>query len=199
MPKPPWNHNIHYHGVVLAAAPRPCRRALDVGCGRGRLAGELAAVSGEVVGIDPDAASLAQARASFAGDPALSFVEGDVMTWPFAPASFDLVAAVASLHHLPLVPGLTRLRELLAPGGVLAVIGLARPDGLADLATALAAYPVNQVLRRLHGETPVGAPVSDPAETLADIRAACDTLLPGARIRRRLLFRYSLIWRKPAG
>jgi len=26
-----WNHNFHYHDLVLAAAPTPCRAALDVG------------------------------------------------------------------------------------------------------------------------------------------------------------------------
>jgi len=196
MPRAPWNHNIHYHGVVLAAAPRPCRRALDVGCGRGLLTRELAAVSDQVVGIDPDPASLARARA--AGDARLRFIEGDVMTWPFDPASFDLVAAVASLHHLPLIPALTRFRELLAPGGVLAVIGLARRTTLEDNVMALAAYPANQVLRRALGEVPVGAPVRDPPDTLPGIRAACAAVLPGARVKLRLLFRYSLIWRKPA-
>jgi SAM-dependent methyltransferase len=198
MPRPPWNHNIHYHGVVLAAAPRPCRRALDVGCGRGLLATELAAVCDEVVGIDPDPVSLAHARAANAAGAGLRFIEGDVMTWPFEPASFDLVAAVASLHHLPLVPGLTRLRELMAPGGVLAVIGLARRTTLQDHAMSAAAYPVNQVLRRLKGEVPVGAPVRDPPDTLPQIRAAAHAVLPGASVRLRLLFRYSLIWRKPA-
>jgi hypothetical protein len=32
---------------------------------------------------------------------------------------------------------------------------------------------------------------------LGTIRAACDELLPGAILRRRFFFRYSLIWRKP--
>src|ERR1035438_1423379 len=34
----PWNHNIHYHDVVLRSVPPRCRRALDVGCGQGLLA-----------------------------------------------------------------------------------------------------------------------------------------------------------------
>ena len=40
--KPPWNHNIHFHPVVLDAVPTGARRALDVGCGAGGLARELA-------------------------------------------------------------------------------------------------------------------------------------------------------------
>jgi SAM-dependent methyltransferase len=196
--RPPWNHNIHYHRLVLATAPQPCRRALDVGCGQGLLAHELLGVADEVVGIDPDAESLAHARASYGAGPRLQLIQGDVMSWPFAPASFDLIASVAVLHHLPLVPALTHLRELLAPGGVLAVVGLARPSTAQELAMGVAAYPVNQALRRLKGEVPVGAPVKDPAETLPEIRAAARQALPGAKLRLLLLFRYSLIWRKPA-
>jgi SAM-dependent methyltransferase len=198
MTRPPWNHNIHYHPRVLAAAPRPCRRALDVGCGRGLLSADLLGVAGEVVGIDPDPRSLAHARAHLGGEARLSLVEGDAMTHPFAPASFDLVAGIAVLHHLPLAPALTRLAGLVAPGGVLAVIGLARPTTAQEAAMAVAAYPVNQLLRRVKGEVPVGAPVKDPAETLPQIRAAAAEALPGASVRLLLLFRYELIWRKPA-
>jgi hypothetical protein len=41
MPGVRWNHNIHYWPLLLAAAPDPCDRALDVGCGEGMLAREV--------------------------------------------------------------------------------------------------------------------------------------------------------------
>jgi 2-polyprenyl-3-methyl-5-hydroxy-6-metoxy-1,4-benzoquinol methylase len=72
-----WNRNIHYYPIVLGAVPRDCRRALDVGCGEGRLASELAERCGEVVGIDVHAPRLARARAACVRSN-LSFVEGDV-------------------------------------------------------------------------------------------------------------------------
>jgi hypothetical protein len=102
------------------------------------------------------------------------------------------------LHHLPLEAALARLRDLLAPGGVLAVIGLARRATAEDLWMAAAAWPVNQVLRRVMGEVEVGAPVKEPAQTLPEIRAAAAKALPGAKVRPLLLFRYELVWRKPA-
>jgi 2-polyprenyl-3-methyl-5-hydroxy-6-metoxy-1,4-benzoquinol methylase len=192
--RPPWNHNIHYHPLVLAAAPRPCRRALDVGCGRGLLTAELAGVADHVTGIDLDGPALTHAPAA----PNIEIVQGDVMTYPFEPASFDVIAAIAVLHHLPLAPALTRFQGLLAPGGVLAVIGLARQATMADFAMSATAYPVNQVLKRMKGEVEVGAPISDPKQTFDEVRTACKTVLAGARLRRLLLFRYSLVWRKPA-
>jgi hypothetical protein len=38
----------------------------------------------------------------------------------------------------------------------------------------------------------------DPEMTWAEVRAVARRLLPGVRYRRHLLFRYSLLWRKPA-
>jgi SAM-dependent methyltransferase len=196
--RPPWNHNIAYHPRVLAAAPRPCRRALDVGCGRGLLTRELLGVADEVVGIDPDAPTLDHARTALAAEPRASFVEGDALGYPFAAGSFDLVATIAALHHMPLIPALTRFRELLAPGGVLAMIGLAPRTTLEDHLMSAAAFPVNRVLRAMKGEAEVGAPIREPRETLPQIRAAAREVLPGARVRLLLLFRYELLWRKPA-
>ena len=38
---------------------------------------------------------------------------------------------------------------------------------------------------------------SDRYLTLAEVRAACAGALPGASVRRHLLWRYSVVWRKP--
>jgi hypothetical protein len=43
------------------------------------------------------------------------------------------------------------------------------------------------------------APTTAPQETLAAIRAAAAQELPGARIRRRLFWRYSLLYDAPRG
>ena len=119
------------------------------------------------------------------------------MTYPFPDDNnFDLISAVATLAHLQLQPALARIRKLLRPGGVLAVIGLYRGETRGDLMFAAAAFPVSWGLRFFRGYAGVGSPVQDPKETLLDIRRARDTLLPGASLKRRLLFRYFLSWRK---
>jgi hypothetical protein len=48
-----------------------------------------------------------------------------------------VVSAVASLHHMDARSGLIRLRSLVAPGGVLVVIGLARSDLPKDIPSRL--------------------------------------------------------------
>jgi SAM-dependent methyltransferase len=119
------------------------------------------------------------------------------MTYPFEPGGFDFIAAVAVLHHLPLRPALERFRDLLAPGGVLAVIGLYRRQSIMDWAADIVALPVSRALRITRECSEVDAPLRDPQESLGEIRAACNAVLPGAKVERRLLFRYSLYWRKP--
>lgn len=58
-----WNHNIHYHPVLLDALPPHPHRVLDVGCGDGILAADLVRRGiPEVVAIDVDAPVLRRAR-----------------------------------------------------------------------------------------------------------------------------------------
>lgn len=194
----PWNHNIHYHNLVLTSATPDCRRALDVGCGQGLLARRLAERCQEVIAIDIDRDAISRTRVGDGLEGRVKFVEGDVMTYAFSDGSFDFITAVATIHHLQLRPALVRFQKLLIPGGVLAMVGLYRAETLSDYALAAAAFPVSWMLRSLRGHADVGAPVQDPKETLREIRSACDIFLPGASLRRRLLFRYSLIWRKPS-
>ena len=192
-----WNHNTHYHDVVLRLIPPSCGLALDVGCGRGELAQKMARQCQEVVGIDAEPECLAFARANPRQPFNLTFIQGDVLAQAFPEKSFDFVAAVASLHHLPIRRALERISQLLRPGGTLAIIGLYRDDTIIDHAIGFIALPISWTLRRLRGEAEVGAPVCDPLETLRYTREACDATLPGGAFRRRLFFRYSFVWRKP--
>jgi hypothetical protein len=94
-----------------------------------------------------------------------------------------------------------------APGGTLLVLDICRPRSPADLAVSLLAVPGSRLLRLRHTGR-----LAEPAElrraweehgrtdrylTLAEVRAACARALPGARVRRHLLWRYSIVWRRP--
>lgn len=192
-----WNHNTAFHGELVAAARRRGGRVLDVGCGEGLLLERLAPVAREAVGIDPDPAAVARARARVGGDAqvlACGLLDDDARTLGL----FDTVCCVATLHHLPLRPALRRLAELVAPGGELRVVGLAATRSAADWALSGAqVLPVRLVdaVRRAQGE--VGVAVTDPAESFAEVRAAARELLPAARARRRFYYRYTLTWARP--
>ncbi len=91
-----WNHNIHYHPLILRAAARSgCRRALDVGCGEGILARELRRLVPHVSAIDVDEPSVDLARGHADADSDVDYIIGDFLSYPFPPGSFDLVASVA--------------------------------------------------------------------------------------------------------
>ena len=113
--------------------------------------------------------------------------------------TFETVSCVATLHHLPLEPAMARLSELVAPGGRLIVVGLAANGSLWDwVLSALAVLPL-RVVGTLRRETPdIGVVTRPPRQTLAEIRAAASRMLPGATIRRRFYYRYTLIWDRPA-
>ncbi len=188
-----WNHNTHYHRKLPRWAPPPWGRVLDVGCGEGLLTRRLAPFAEQVTGVDVDAAMIDRARASA---PAIRYVHGDVRALNLG-APFDLVTCVAVLHHLGLEHGLERLRDLVAPGGTLVVVGLARPATPRDHAWSALGLVANGPARWLRGSWDPGAPVRDPEETYTDVRTAAGRLLPGSRLRHHLYWRYSVVWRAP--
>lgn len=101
------------------------RRALDFGCGVGRLSIALAAHFDEVVGIDIAPAMLAEARANAdsMGVSNLRLALSDDCVSQ-AQGSFDLVMSAIVLQHIPTTRGLKIIDALLsrvAPGGVAAL------------------------------------------------------------------------------
>jgi 2-polyprenyl-3-methyl-5-hydroxy-6-metoxy-1,4-benzoquinol methylase len=206
----PWDHNEHYHGWILHRLPARRDVAVDVGCGTGLLAGKLATHFARVTGIDADEGMSAAAQALLAGEPRVSIVRSSFEEFAAAagPGEADLITMVAVLHHLDLRDTLERVARLLAPGGRLLVVGLARVDSLSDAVIDLMSSAANPVMglvkhprpalqpgRKPNGE-PV-MPVRDPALTVPEIAAAASMRLPGSTIRRRLYFRYTLRWDKP--
>jgi len=206
----PWNHNDHFHGWILRNLPARRRTAVDVGCGTGVLAGKLATHFTHVTGIDRNEGMAAAASARVRNFPQVSIHRCDFADFSSTASDggADLITMVAVLHHLDLVDTLARIPALLAPGGRLLVVGLARPDSLADLAfdaVSGAANPVMGMIKhsrpaRLPQRTPHSQPVmpiKDPATALAEIAKAARAHLTSSTVRRRLFFRYTLRWDKP--
>ncbi|MFF0427316.1 class I SAM-dependent methyltransferase [Streptomyces sp. NPDC004520] len=200
----PWDHNAHYHRWILRQLPRRLDRALDVGCGSGDLARLLATRATVVRAVDADPAIVARARELTAPGTRVAFAVEDALADTGDDGFHTAVTCLATLHHLPLAEALTRFRERLAPGGTLVVLGLSRPDTPADHLLGLLSIPLNAATGWLRNRgRPAPRPVAmtaatrDAEETLAEIALVAGRILPGARIRRRLFWRYTLVWRKP--
>src|ERR1041384_3969868 len=57
-----WTANNHYHGALLKYVPENCEQALEIGCGTGAFARELAARCRRVVALDLSAEMIRVAR-----------------------------------------------------------------------------------------------------------------------------------------
>ncbi|MEZ3181849.1 methyltransferase domain-containing protein [Streptomyces pimonensis] len=198
----PWDHNAHYHRWIMRQLPRGFRTALDVGSGTGDLARLLATRATAVDAIDSDPAIVARAQELTPPDAPVTFTVADALTGIPA-ASYDVITCVAVLHHLPFTDALAHFRRHLAPGGTLVVIGLWRARTVGDHLLGAVALPLNAATGwiRNKGRTPC-----PPASMTARVRPATMSfpeivretrrVLPGARLRRRLFWRYQLVWHR---
>ena len=117
----------------------PVERALDIGCGDGRLTAELQANA--LTAADVSRVALDRARRRLPGAELVP-LEADAPL-PFQDSSFDLVLCAETLEHVRDVQLLlSEARRVLAPGGTLAVTTPAhgRRTGLAVLVRGLERY-----------------------------------------------------------
>jgi 2-polyprenyl-3-methyl-5-hydroxy-6-metoxy-1,4-benzoquinol methylase len=202
-----WSHNSHYHGFLLRQLPARIEDALDIGCGGGVFARLLAARSSRVLGLDLSPQMVRLARESSAGYPNLEYMQADVMEWDFPVGRFDCVASIATLHHLPLEAILAKMCAGLRRGGTLLVLDLFKYVTVTDVMLGALASPAGVALKLINGE-----PIREPAEVrrawqehgrydtylpMSEVRSICGRVLPDAKVRRHLFYRYSIVWKKP--
>jgi ubiquinone/menaquinone biosynthesis C-methylase UbiE len=99
--------------LLVAAEDLGGRRTLDIGCGTGTLAVELAERGGKVWGVDSSPEMLAEAQAK---ETRARFKEGAAEALPFKDGWFERVVMRLSLHHLDRPRALAEAGRVLAPG-----------------------------------------------------------------------------------
>jgi SAM-dependent methyltransferase len=198
-----WNHNTYYQRLLLRRLPRPCRRVLDIGCGAGAFAAELAQRVEHVDAVDRSAAMIEAARAGTPDN--VRCVLGDVLTDPLPGGDYDAIVSISALHHMPLPEALGRFAAALRPGGTLAVVALPRRDLRRELPVELVAAIGHRLLGALFLLSGKGSSVKDPAMpvvmdptlTTHEVARQAKAVLPGVHVRRLLFWRYLLVWHKP--
>jgi len=187
-----WNHNTDHYPRLLALVPRTAQHLVDVGCGDGTFCRYAAGRVPSVSGIDPDASVLPDP-----GD-GVAYQQGTAERLPFADGSVDAVTMTAVLHHCDVPAALAEVRRVLAPGGVLLVLGIGGFGGWRDVPFEARDVLTHQVLSRVH--TPWEPPTvrTAPGLTWDQTRTLVDEHLQGATHRRLPLWRSLTTWRQPA-
>jgi len=206
LPPAGWDTNSHYHDYLLKYIPVHCIAALDIGCGTGGFARLLAGRSERVLALDFSPMMIQVAREKSAAFPNIAFQLADAVTYDLPDDTFDCIASIATFHHLPMEEMFQKIRRALKPGGMLTILDLYQPQGLGDLLSSVISVPLHLAIRltKTGGMRQSAAAreawrrhaPNDHYLTLREIRQICAASLPGARVRRHLMWRYSVIWRK---
>jgi SAM-dependent methyltransferase len=207
----PFDHNDHYHYLLIRELPPDARTALDVGSGTGKFARRLArrGINVDAIEASPEALAAARKVSAHVWAPGtILWHRADVTEVDLPSEHYDFISCIASIHHMPFSV-VKQLREALAPGGVLVILGLYREETTSDKLLNALAVPANLVARLVvalserlqpNWETAltgdVEVPTTEPKMTLAEIKQAAAEELPGCKIRRLLFWRYLLVYRK---
>ncbi|WP_280298622.1 class I SAM-dependent methyltransferase [Nocardia neocaledoniensis] len=132
---------------VRTVGAGPGQRALDIGCGPGKLVRALGAAVGErgaAVGVDPSEIAIADNRRRDLA-PNHRYERGPAQDLPFADAEFDVVTCTFVMHHIPAAARSAALAEMWR---------VLRPGGTLLLADASPGPAMRRVLRPLLGGDP---------------------------------------------
>ncbi len=141
--RPPYSAELRPRLLALLGWDRT-GRLLDVGCGPGIVALELAQCFAEVVGLDPEDEMLAEAR-RVAPSPAsamVRWVRGRAEEIPaLGLGHFDAVTFAQSFHRTERKAVADIVHDLLVPGGALLLIHHETVHGLEPLTPAPPVHP----------------------------------------------------------
>jgi len=125
-------HRLRYPDALIAGVARLCRidsasPILDLGTGPGFLAIAFSAYSDDVLGLDPSAEMLAEARRS-PGSERVRFEEGSSLTLDRLRPGLALVTMGRSFHWMDRQATLGVLDRLVEPTGAIALFDVKRAD-----------------------------------------------------------------------
>lgn len=195
-----------YYDYLMQHLPPRLENALEIGCGGGAFTRLLASRARNVVALDLSPEMIRLAKARSASYRNIEYRLGDVMRLALPAEEYDCVVSLATLHHLPLEQALLKMKGALRPDGTLVIHDLAADDGILDRGMSALAYPLSAARRfwktgRVRTPREVRRAWAEHGRnevylTLPEVRGMCRQYLPGALVKRHLLWRYTVVWRK---
>jgi SAM-dependent methyltransferase len=198
-----------YHHYLRRHLPTFCENALEIGCGTGEFTRLLAARARSVLAIDLSPQMIRLAQQQSENYPNIEYMLGDVMRLPLPAARYDCIVSLATLHHLQLEQALSKIKCALKPDGVLIIHDLVADERFIDRVSSALAYPVSAARRlwktgRLRSPRGVREAWAEHGKgevylTLNEVGEMCRQYLPEAKMRRHLMWRYTVVWHSQGG
>lgn len=193
-----WNHNFAYHNWIYKNITKDST-ILDVGCGDGTLAFNLANNNKKILGIDINHNSITTANKKNIYNN-VEFIKNDYLTYDFKKQKFDVIIFVAAIHHMDMKNALDKAKLLLNDNGKIIIVGLSNPSNLLDyIIEILRIIPSFIISKIMNSKTSEKLNIDTCYEfpKMNEIRKICkDALKNNYKIKYGLHYRYLLIWNK---
>lgn len=201
-----WNHNNCYFEHLLKSVPDNAGTCLDIGCGKGELSFMLSKKCKNVFAVDLSDGMVEKAKALHSSKN-IEYVCGNILDMKFEDNSLDVIITTATAHHLPYEWLLCFAKDKLKKGGRLIILDIAKAESISDYIIWGSAFIPNIAMNlikngRLQKDDAHSKEVwerhgkHDTYMTMGEIKSFAKRHIPAAGIKRKLFWRYSLIWEK---
>lgn len=201
-----WNHNNCYFKHLMKFVPSTAETCLEIGCGKGELSFMLSNKSKKVIAVDLADKMIERAKVLHSNKN-IEYIYGNILDIKFENNSLDVIITTATAHHLPYEWLLCFAKDKLKKGGKLIILDLAKAKSLSDYIIWGGEFIPNIVMNlikngRLQKDDVHSKEVwerhceHDTYMTIEEIKSLAQKHIPTAKVKRKLFWRYSLVWQK---
>ena len=193
-----WNHNIHYHNMILNNLSNDKCIALDIGSGDGDFAEKLSKYYEKTVCLEPDLKSYEYAKNKYSINNKITH-ENNTLDDYTPNKKFDFITCIASIHHMDFEKSLIKIKNLLKDNGKLIILGLYKEKFLIDYLYSLIACIPNKVrcmINREDNNSSLKIKLKPANMNYKEIEEISNKILGDCKIRRHFYWRYSIIYKK---
>ncbi|MBN2737151.1 MAG: class I SAM-dependent methyltransferase [Spirochaetales bacterium] len=201
-----WDHNRQYHHFLLKHLSCKYNAALDIGCGTGEFTRALSPFCKQVIGIDVSESMIGEAKKRNPGKN-ISYIHQDIESYlENSDKKYDIIASIATFHHLDQKNMLRKVEGRLKPGGLLLILDLYQNQRSMDYILSGLASVCNPFYYLFYRGTLFNTKAEraawenhiryDEYLSIKELKRMSKNIMNGAKLRRHLFWRYSLVYRK---